>query len=166
MAETYTYLAKDGFNEGQPIRAVQGLALRNNLYAMAEGATGAPKIQTIALQPMTGIANYKLKTIAENITSSTVAYSSIGSAMCLVGGDVYIKIIITSNYHSIKILKNNVQVYGKEGASSGGTTLNVIIPVDISDVIVFQTRNFVGSSIQIVISEVSLWSGTKNIGVV
>jgi hypothetical protein len=46
---TWTTLPDASLEPGKPIRSIDGLALRDNPVAIAEGAAGAPKIQTAAL---------------------------------------------------------------------------------------------------------------------
>lgn len=46
----WTTLPDAAIEEGKPVRAVDGRALRDNPIAIAEGATGAPRIQTAALE--------------------------------------------------------------------------------------------------------------------
>lgn len=45
----YTVIPDSEFAEGQPVKGVTGLALRDNVGGLAAGDTGAPKIQTAAL---------------------------------------------------------------------------------------------------------------------
>lgn len=46
---TWTNITNAALEPGKPIRSVDGIALRDNPIAMAEGAAGAPKIQNLAL---------------------------------------------------------------------------------------------------------------------
>jgi hypothetical protein len=46
---TWTTITDAALEPGKPIRSVDGLALRDNVTALAEGAAGAPKIQNAAL---------------------------------------------------------------------------------------------------------------------
>ena len=45
---TWTTITDAALEPGKPIRSVDGLALRDNAIAIAEGAAGAPKIQNAA----------------------------------------------------------------------------------------------------------------------
>lgn len=45
----WTNIPTDRIEPGKPIRAIDGLALRDNPIAIAEGAPGAPRIQGAAL---------------------------------------------------------------------------------------------------------------------
>ena len=46
---TWTNIPDTALEPGKPIRSVDGLALRDNAIAIAEGAAGAPKIQNAAV---------------------------------------------------------------------------------------------------------------------
>ena len=46
---TWTTITDATLEPGKPIRSVDGLALRDNAIAIAEGAAGAPKIQNAAV---------------------------------------------------------------------------------------------------------------------
>ena len=46
---TWTTITDAALEPGKPIRSVDGLALRDNVTALAEGAAGAPKIQNAAV---------------------------------------------------------------------------------------------------------------------
>ena len=46
---TWTTITDAILEPGKPIRSVDGLALRDNVTALAEGAAGAPKIQNAAM---------------------------------------------------------------------------------------------------------------------
>ena len=45
---TWTTITDAALEPGKPIRSVDGLALRDNVTALAEGAAGAPKIKNAA----------------------------------------------------------------------------------------------------------------------
>lgn len=47
---TYTSIPNSSLEPGKPIRSIDGLALRDNPLAIAEGDASAPKIQTAAIQ--------------------------------------------------------------------------------------------------------------------
>ena len=46
---TWTTITDATLEPGKPIRSVDGLALRDNVTALAEGAAGAPRIQNAAM---------------------------------------------------------------------------------------------------------------------
>ena len=49
----WTTIPNTSLESGAPIRGVDGVALRDNPIAIAEGATGAPKIQAAAFDDLT-----------------------------------------------------------------------------------------------------------------
>lgn len=46
---TWTAIGDTFLEPGKPVRSVDGLALRDNPIAIAEGAAGAPKVETLGL---------------------------------------------------------------------------------------------------------------------
>lgn len=72
----WTDIPDSALEPGKPIRSVDGIALRENPKALAEGASGAPKIQADALDTnsvtTTKIANANV-TAAKLATGSTEA---------------------------------------------------------------------------------------------
>ena len=63
---SWTEIPNSSLESGAPIRAVDGVALRDNPIAIAEGATGAPKIQTAGI---TDLAVTTAKIAASNVTT-------------------------------------------------------------------------------------------------
>src|SRR5690625_741976 len=70
----WTNIPTDRIEPGKPIRAIDGLALRDNPIAIAEGASGAPRVQT------NGIAN-------SAVTTSKIANSSVTAQKLATGGN-------------------------------------------------------------------------------
>src|SRR5690625_218103 len=73
----WTNIPTDRIEPGKPIRAIDGLALRDNPIAIAEGASGAPRVQT------NGIANSAVTTakIANSaVTTAKIANSAVTTA--------------------------------------------------------------------------------------
>lgn len=79
---TWTTIPDAALNPAAPIRSIDAKALRDNVTALAEGATGAPKVQTAALD-----TNSVLEAIARDF--------SIPSGICPVG-----TITLLANYGS------------------------------------------------------------------
>src|SRR5690625_4762669 len=69
----WTNIPTDRIEPGKPIRAIDGLALRDNPIAIAEGASGAPRVQT------NGIAN-------SAVTTAKIANSSVTAQKLATGG--------------------------------------------------------------------------------
>src|SRR5690625_4790559 len=70
----WTNIPTDRIEPGKPIRAIDGLALRDNPIAIAEGAAGAPRVQT------NGIANSAVTTSKINngaVTNNKIANNTI-----------------------------------------------------------------------------------------
>ena len=63
---TWTNIPDDVLEPGKPIRSVDAIALRDNPVAIAQGAAGAPRVQTAAIQDGAVIAS-KLATGANEI---------------------------------------------------------------------------------------------------
>src|SRR5699024_7917620 len=80
----WTNIPTDRIEPGKPIRAIDGLALRDNPIAIAEGAAGAPRVQT------NGIANSAATTskIANSaVTTSKIANSNVTAQKLATGGN-------------------------------------------------------------------------------
>src|SRR5690625_1285393 len=80
----WTNIPTDRIEPGKPIRAIDGLALRDNPIAIAEGASGAPRVQT------NGIANSAVTTskIANSaVTTSKIANSNVTAQKLATGGN-------------------------------------------------------------------------------
>src|SRR5699024_6996147 len=70
----WTNIPTDRIEPGKPIRAIDGLALRDNPIAIAEGAAGAPRVQT------NGIAN-------SAVTTDKIANSNVTAQKLATGGN-------------------------------------------------------------------------------
>src|SRR5690625_686890 len=80
----WTNIPTDRIEPGKPIRAIDDLALRDNTIAIAEGASGAPRVQT------NGIANSAVTTskIANsNVTTAKIANSNVTAQKLATGGN-------------------------------------------------------------------------------
>jgi hypothetical protein len=75
---TWTTIPTASLEPGAPARSVDALALRDNPIAIAEGASGAPKVRTPALQPPAGGGTYKLLRLvgAIEVATSNTTYLS------------------------------------------------------------------------------------------
>src|SRR5690625_142609 len=70
----WTNIPTDRIEPGKPIRAIDGLALRDNPIAIAEGASGAPRIQTNGIAN-SAVTNSKISSNA--VTTSKIANSAV-----------------------------------------------------------------------------------------
>ena len=68
----WTTIPDGEYAEGQPVRGVTGLAMRDNVSAVANGDTGAPKIQQSALDTDC-VGQSQIKTTFQSLTHSTSA---------------------------------------------------------------------------------------------
>src|SRR5690625_3840318 len=84
----WTNIPTDRIEPGKPIRAIDGLALRDNPIAIAEGASGAPKISEQAFST-NSINGNRLRTnsvpndrlVNKTITNAKIANNTITGAL-------------------------------------------------------------------------------------
>src|SRR5690554_3345055 len=62
---TWTNIDDTFLEPGKPVRSVDGLALRDNPIAIAEGAAGAPKVKTAGIENQ-AVTDAKLNVSATN----------------------------------------------------------------------------------------------------
>lgn len=77
----WTNIPTDRIEPGKPIRAIDGLALRDNPIAIAEGANGAPKIREAAIST-NSINGNRLRTNSvpnDRLTNNSITGSKIAS---------------------------------------------------------------------------------------
>lgn len=154
----WTTIADATLEPGKPWRSVDALAVRDNPIAIAEGASGAPRVRTAALQaPASGTANliFRLQD-AEDSTSSTAyldtafnnRYSSGGhlGVMVLVAGVITCsaehKASTTEGTSSsdLRIVKNGVLVQEWNQNSTSYIARQVDVTVAVGDLVVFQQK--------------------------
>src|SRR5690625_3325913 len=73
----WTNIPTDRIEPGKPIRAIDGLAWRDNPIAIAEGARGAPRVQTNGIAN-SAVTNSKISNNA--VTTSKIANSAVTTA--------------------------------------------------------------------------------------
>lgn len=84
----WTNIPTDRIEPGKPIRAIDGLALRDNPIAIAEGASGAPKIREAAIST-NSINGNRLRTnsvpndrlVNKTVTNAKIANNTITGAL-------------------------------------------------------------------------------------
>lgn len=81
---TYTSIPNTDIETDKPIRAVTGRALRDNPIAIAEGASGAPRVQTAGIE---NSAVTTAKIANGNVTNVKVGNGQLGSEKFQVGTD-------------------------------------------------------------------------------
>jgi hypothetical protein len=148
---TWTTLPDASLEPGKPIRSIDGLALRDNPIAIAQGAAGAPRIVGLAAKRL---ADYPVLTVsAANTfsaltgitvvtgTTSTTSTSNVVAfteTINLYTGSLRFGFTQQggSNFNQIQIIsevyKNNILVQSFSNSVGVGDTANVVRSVDIS----------------------------------
>ena len=80
---TYTAIPNTDIETDKPIRAVTGRALRDNPIAIAEGASGAPRVQTAGIDN-SAVTTAKLES-SERMTTANVLGQTAGASVGAVG---------------------------------------------------------------------------------
>jgi hypothetical protein len=84
---TWTNVSSTVLEPGDPIRSVDIIAIKENIIALSEGASGAPKIVTAAINDSavttSKIANASVT--AEKLASGVVASATAGASLGAVG---------------------------------------------------------------------------------
>lgn len=163
---SWTNIPNSSLETGAPARSVDALAFRDNPVAIAEGATGAPKIQTLGLaddcvtnnkiqSPSAG-TGYLIRRLQDSVfsTDSTI-YTTTGAfsgayenrhlgVACLVSGTITVYAehyaSNSNNLSYLRVLKNGSQVIEWTTSSSAPVARQVNISVNIGDVIIFQQK--------------------------
>ena len=153
----WTTIPDASLEPGKPIRSVDGLALRDNPVAIAEGAAGAPRIQTQALAPPTAGTAHIIRRVQEAgfLAGSDSDYPATGnhdkfSERQHLGVTVLVPGVITAYAQhrrvtgdqtpAMRVLKNGALVQEWGITSSSFVARQVNISVDVGDVIIFQQR--------------------------
>src|SRR5690625_3580280 len=76
----WTNIPTDRIEPGKPIRAIDGLALRDNPIAIAEGAAGAPRVAAAALRTGNPERNWVLARTAEATAGAVGTYALVTRA--------------------------------------------------------------------------------------
>lgn len=168
----WTNLSPAGFDPTKPITQLQGLGLRNNILAQAEGSANAPKHETESIEDG-AITNVKIKPPvagddylifplqkAEHYTNDDDypsvnhhrAYSSVRhlGVICLVAGSIRCKLehkcekIGSPGVGSsfVRIVKNGVEVIEWENDTDTWTERTQDIDIDVGDIIIFQQKAY------------------------
>lgn len=182
---TWTTVPDASLEPGKPIRSIDALALRDNPVAIAEGASGAPKVRTAALQPPVAGDGFLISRILEQTKSNSNAnpinsylstelqnykYHDAGSQISfvvLVPGTIRLK-YSHSNISSVaisyvRVLKNSTQI--SETSVSGTTFVEKTTDISVAtgDVITLQQRS--SSSFASLWTNVRVYSATPDMAV-
>lgn len=76
---TWTDVSSTVLEPGDPIRSVDIIAIKENIIALSEGASGAPKIAAVALNTTTNERDWVLARTAELSVGSVGSYAILGS---------------------------------------------------------------------------------------
>ena len=85
---TWTNIPDSSIEPGKPIRSIDGIALRDNPIAIAEGATGAPRLYLGALERISAGNQIRLRDDQARTTSVTTFFSTSVSFDFLQSGTV------------------------------------------------------------------------------
>ena len=157
---------------GEPWTSAKALAAFENPTAIAEGATGAPKIRTVALQPPTAGSTYirRMNDFGTGAFDSTISPQSAkldeGSIAVLVGGTIrVVSTIATSGTVTFTVsFKKN----GTTFASYTTTGLKFTdVAVGLGDKIEIEISASTGSggSNSVTLSDVRIESGSADFAV-
>jgi len=107
---TWTNVANTSLEPGSPARSVDAFALRDNPIAIAEGAAGAPRIETNAL------------TANEQMTTANVLARTAGAGLGAVGTYVYAFTTLSFRVAGSTVGASNLRYFGTgAGGPSAGT---------------------------------------------
>jgi hypothetical protein len=119
----WTNIPNANLAAGAPIRSVDLLALRDNIPAVANGDSGAPKVQTNGIND-SAVTTAKLAT-NERMNTTNVLNSTAGASVGAVGTYAYcVKLTSTTISAGSTISGSNLR-YGGLGRDSEGAFLNV-----------------------------------------
>lgn len=79
----WTNIQTDSLEPGKPIRSIDGIALRDNPIAIAEGAAGAPRIQTNGINN-SAVTNAKLAN--NSVSTAKIVNSNVTAVKLATGG--------------------------------------------------------------------------------
>lgn len=79
----WTNIQTDRLEPGKPIRSIDGIALRDNPIAIAEGAAGAPRIQTNGINN-SAVTNAKLAN--NSVSTSKIVNYNVTAVKLATGG--------------------------------------------------------------------------------
>lgn len=180
---TWTTVPDASLEPGKPIRSIDALALRDNPVAIAEGASGAPKVMTAALQPPAAGDGFLIARLRTTEVGTTEINYMDGDAyridqtnrslsvVCLVPGVIRCKMnhraAQSSSASYVRVLKNGVQQAEFSTTSTINQSRQVDVSVAVGDVVTLQNRNAFNSSASWISywSSVAIYSATPDMAV-
>lgn len=162
--------------------------LDQNPHAIAEGASGAPKIQTAAIAdeavttaklkgPTAGTGNIIYRLVGQTgVATTSQAYEDAGTWMrsnksisltVLVSGTItcYLEHHDILNDTDVRIMKNNALIQEWSHGDNTWKTRQVDVSVSVGDLIVFQQKASGGGSAQSEWRNVRVYSNTADMAV-
>ena len=125
MAE-FTVIPDANLEPDKPARAIDALALRDNPIAIAEGAAGAPRIQTAALDDNV-VTDAKLGTTATSAGTDWVLARTAGAAVGAVGTYAFLNTTNTTAYTEGTTLAGSSLRYSSGLNYSQGTSERIAV---------------------------------------
>jgi len=107
---TWTTITDATLEPGKPIRSVDGLALRDNVTALAEGAAGAPRIAAAALQTGTNERDWVLDRTSETTPNDVGTYAFL-----------MLSSLSNTDYDANSTLSGSSLAYSNSKTSSSGS---------------------------------------------
>lgn len=175
---SYVAIPNGDVDQDSPVTQPLMTALRDNPIAIAEGASGAPKIQTIALEPPTSATTYVIRRLQISEASTSVATYPSGllndrfsaeqhvGVTVLVPGSIYCYLEHRSGgtiqTSEVRILKNGVVLATWSTTSTTYVARSLTVSVAIGDSIIFQNRGASGTSYW---QNLIVYSGNNNMAV-
>ena len=117
---TWTTITDATLEPGKPIRSVDGLALRDNVTALAEGAAGAPKIKNAAVNTgVLGAEKFQTGTTERDWVLARTSDTTAGN----VGTYAFLRLSSTSNtnYGANSTLSGSSLAYSNSSESNSGS---------------------------------------------
>lgn len=158
---------------GEPWTSAKALAAFENPTALAEGASGAPKVRTAALKPPTSgstvirtLKGFSASYVSpDNSASATISEGSIG---VLVGGTIRVVSTIalggSVTTWQVQYLKNGIAFATFSGGSTGLQFSDVVVALG-DRITIGATVNGGGSSGSITLTDIKIESGTADFAV-
>ena len=139
-----------------PLTSSLGVRFRDNPIAVWEGAAGAPKVRTVALQPPEAGQSFLIMRLQESAFSTVIQdffpteANNRASNSRHLGVTVLVPGVITcyaqhrlaagSESSELRVIKNGSQVQSWSTSSTSFQTRSVDVSVDLGDSVVFQQR--------------------------
>ena len=142
----WTTIADTQVDPDAPVTSELGYAWRDNPIAIAEGASGAPRItQSALLAPVAGTAYTVLPDTNINVTTASPTATYISRGVCIRGGVV--TVTVTNNSGSTCQVSGGTPTY----TVSAGATNTRAVTIGSFQNLIFLTTLAVGTSGQSVV---------------